>query len=240
MSILLDSLKQPKNKEAINVPSVHDSHFDDDMLNDDKLIKSKRFWKIMSFLLLLALIVSWTYVFFAFSKTTPLETSISKSEKVERDKVETFQQENSENNNEAIENNQNKIVEEKSIQVERNKQYAPQKRESVKSAVTSQQIVFSTPKQEKENENNVPPKTAAKANDAVYYEELPTEILMELPSLDISSYAVSSNTKKSFIVLNGSFFGIGDVVAANLQLLSIDKQDALFQYKNTLFRKKYK
>jgi len=60
LSILLESLNQQENKNQA-VPDVHSVHFDEDMLGDDWLRRRVRRWQIIASVLLLALILSWSY-----------------------------------------------------------------------------------------------------------------------------------------------------------------------------------
>ena len=233
MSILLDSLKSKKDQEEIIVPSVHDSHFDDEMLNDDALSESVRIWKLVSILLLVSLITSWIYFYLSTSEKPP-----SKSNSLL--KIENFEKKLVVDNSEDISN----------IPVtEITNQYKPQKRKIKNNVVTESNSIKKNTGEDVISSPVKKNSTISKINyasdqysqkDVIYYEELTTDILVALPSLEISSYAISSNAKKSFIVLNNSFYGVGETIAPNLQLLSIDKQSVLFQYKDLYIRKKYK
>ena len=64
MSILLESLKQSKSEESNDVPSLADSHFDDDMLSDEWLLARIKKWQlavVMLAVVLVILFVSFIY-----------------------------------------------------------------------------------------------------------------------------------------------------------------------------------
>ncbi|PHS16888.1 MAG: hypothetical protein COA86_11555 [Kangiella sp.] len=261
MSILLDSLKQNKDDEGIAVPSVHDSHFDDDMLNDDDLIRSNQLWKLISILLLIVLSISWIYFYLNIPRISDSLIKLSSKLIEEKPTKEQVKKLTKQSVAETSEANKNKvgIIKPSAVLANnksnddndnlRNNQYQPKKRENLSDSFSR----VNTSKENISNTNSIQKNEASQSisyidfsnkpyssEDAIFYEELSTELLMNLPNLDIDSYAVSSNPKKSFIVLNGSFYGEGETIAPNLKLLSIDKKNVLFKYKNQLIKKNYK
>ncbi|MFT6732599.1 MAG: hypothetical protein ACJAS9_000781 [Polaribacter sp.] len=240
MSILLDSLQQKKDKDGKLVPSVHDSHFDDEMLNDDELIISNRFWKLVSALLFVALFISWSYLYLEHFKNSEYDASLyEKSLKIPltNTPIPKKLKQNKDQNESNIDNPilPNKINPPENKNDIKTSQYKPKKRD----AVEVNSIKFESEKTDSESiESNL--KNNGSDTDAIYYEELSTEVLMSLPNLEIDSYAVSSNPKKSFIFLNGSFYGVGEKISPKLKLISINKENALFKYREQLIKKKYK
>jgi len=256
VSILLDSLKQKQDDERIVVPTVHDSHFDDEMLNDDELIKSNRLWKLISIFLFIALSISWIYFYLDVSRNnetpTNISTQLTESKSVNQQSYKLSKpniKEVTDVEVNSLEVNQKpaQLINDESsdgINKSKNNQYKPQKRVVAEdsSTPTNYSMVKTVQKKEpsQSDSNNDLSNDFSSSEDVIFYEELSTELLMELPNLEIGSYAVSSNSKKSFIVLNGSFYGVGETIAPNLSLLSIDKKSALFKYKSHLIKKKYK
>jgi len=261
VSILLDSLKQKQDEEGRIVPSVHNSHFDDEMLNDDALIRSNQLWKLTSILLLIVLSMSWIYFYLDISRTS--EHSVKRSPRLIEEQHENLTKRNVA---ETIEENINKVdkngvdiikpsvvlvnnINNDENENSRNNQYQPKKRETLSDSFSRVNVSKNSISNKNSIQKNKPSQSISHSDfsnkpdsseDAIFYEELSTELLMNLPSLDIDSYAVSSNPKKSFIVLNGSFYGEGEAISPNLILLSIDKKNVLFRYKNQLIKKNYK
>ena len=256
MSILLDSLKQKKDDEGMTIPSVHDSHFDDEMLNDDALIKSNQLWKLTSILLFIILSFSWIYFYLGISRNSESSTNINFRLTEDKPIIEQPRNLAKRNTSETTETNLNKeyISRTSSVLVNnksndgndnsRRNQYQPQKRKIFEGNVS--RVSFSKQNIVQKNEPSRPFSNSDFANslysskNAISYDELSTELLIELPNLKIDSYAVSSNPKKSFIVLNGSFYGVGETIAPNLKILSIDEKNVLFKYKSQLIKKNYK
>lgn len=245
MSILLDSLKQKIEKDEYTVPTVHDSHFDDEMLNDDALISSNRFWKLVSTVLFIVLSISWIYFYLENLNSNELPISLNTALKKGQSVSENTHNKSEQNTAELDSNTElnpqfnNNISEEKNnLEVV---QYKPQKRNiQSKKTNTSEKNIYQIEGSNKlVNETKIN-KSFYSTSDAIDYDELSTEILMELPSLDVASYAVSNNPQKSFIVLSGSFYSIGETIAPNLKLLSIDKKSVIFRYGDILIKKKYK
>ncbi len=238
------------------VPSVHDSHFDDEMLNDNELIKSNQFWKLTSVFLFITLSISWIYFYLDISKNTEITTNISarltesksaneqsnKLSKLNKKEVTDVEASHIELNRKPAQlvNDESSDGGDKS----RNNQYQPQKRIVAEDSFA--RINYGTKNTAQQNKsklsngNNNFSNKSYSSEDAIFYEELSTALLLDLPNLEIDSYAISSNPKKSFIVLNGSFYSEGETISANLKLLSIDKKNALFKYKNQLIKKNYK
>lgn len=242
MSILLESLNQDNQSSNKNqsseVPGVGDSHYDDEMFSDEWLLEKLKFWKIISGILVTALIISWVGFYSYSSRNIDIEVDsivVSKDillqEKqtvIDESKVMAFpvsksqQAEIGQIENEQTENEQTKA------------RYQPKKIEKV---------VSSTPSQSQSKKKSAFKNTTKKIMDSnkppVEFESLSESEKTEFPELDISSYALSSNVDKSFVVLNGVFYGQGETIAPHLILVSIDKSGILIRYKGQLIRKKY-
>ena len=231
MSILLESLTQSDKKQQEelekNIPNVDDSHFDDEMFNDDDLLKQIKFWKIISFGVMAILLASWAW--FYISDFTNIKTSLRTIMPLEFI---------------AKPENESKQIDTK-IQLKPENQattYQPKK------IITKTEPAFNNEFKKnrvivpaKISENNQP-KTLAKmaSSEIIEFESLSDKMLSEIPELEISSYAVSSNAKKSFVVLNGSFYAEGEVISPNMTLVKITQENIIVNYKDQLIRKKYK
>ena len=251
MSILLESLNQSKqssvNSEDRGVPGVGDSHFDDEILSDEWLLKKVWYWKITSAALLLVLLVSWIgFYFYSPISENKVEHSISKVEENTDVGDLQKQQDNRVGNKEISEAEENvggSITEvktnieeaevgniaEKAVSKTKEK-YQPKKIEKT-SIVTSAEknITKSRAQQTNLNQNG----------QVIEFDSLTEIEKQELPELEISSYAVSSNPEKSFVVLNGAFYGQGETISPHLVLISIDKEGILIRYKGRMISKKY-
>ena len=72
MSILLESLNQKVDKTELHqLPDVHSSHFDDEMLGDEVLYKQLKLWKLISLILSLLILLSWGYFYQQKSQPQP-------------------------------------------------------------------------------------------------------------------------------------------------------------------------
>ena len=248
MSILLESLNQfTDHSPNKGVPSVDDSHFDDEMLSDEWVLKKLFYWKIVSAILLVALLASWTsFYFYSPSFKNKLNHPISKLEE-QAPVSETQKQQDNTIDNEKVakpekEISSEHVVAEKLIETaevanapqrtldQLKQKYQPKKIEkSIGNAPVEKSIV----------KNKLQQKDLSQNGQVTEFDSLTEAERQELPELEISSYAVSSNPDKSFVVLNGSFYGQGEAIAPHLVLISIDKEGILVRYKGRLISKKY-
>ena len=236
MSILLDSLEKNKQGVKDDVPSVYDSHFDEEMLNDDSLINSIKIWKMISLILLMVLVFSWLFFVFSFqSAVHNIEHSDSASIIIKTENespiVKEVEIENATVELDVSQNGSKAEIKSMDKQV-----YQPKKREVSRSDDISKKIEIGTNKPAVKSLDQV---SRYDEKDVVYYEDLSTSLLSELPSIEINSYAVSSNTKKSFVVINGSFYGVGEVISPYLKIVEIDKKGILLEYKGRFIRKRH-
>ncbi len=247
MSILLESLNQTKHShDALSgnsVPSVNDTHFDDEMLSDEWLFKKIFFWKIISGLLLVVLLGSWVGFYFYSGNS--------------KDKVDSqFFKLEQQNKMIAAKKLPDNMLETK-LPSQKGINHKPQQVTDNKQADAIATDETSAPIKEKYQPKKIKPsnkpngfeKAIAKplvtqnashqATQVVEFESLSDAEKQELPELEISSYAVSSNTKKSFVVLNGAFYAQGETITPHLVLVSIEKEGILMRYKGRLISKKY-
>ncbi len=260
MSILLESLNQPQNSEDVlpnsDVPSVEDSHFDDEMLSDEWILKKLLLWKFISALLLLILLASWVGFYFYPNNTAEnLEKApIFKQQKFpDSSKNKPIMTTDIEHASESLidlgHNAETDVESEKIVSV--NASELEQNTENIKQKYQPKKLKLSTglsqvSKKQAEATNSQltsPPtflqKEAEQTSETVEFESLTELEKQQLPELEISSYAVSSNVDKSFVVLNGAFYGQGETIAPHLVLVLIDKEGILIRYKGKLIRKKY-
>jgi FtsZ-interacting cell division protein ZipA len=263
MSILLESLNQTKQSAGISsdkgVPSLDDSHFDDEMLSDEWLLKKLVFWKMISGILLVALLASWFGTYFYLSNPEN-KIDMSVSELKENSATEVLQNQPEKNtdeqnilkpvkivndnrhsdkdNNQEAERESTEQLQNNSNQVKQT--YKPKKIATPVSAIYTEKKTNKRTSQENASVKDGSDQTASDQNTRVVeFESLTESEQQQLPGLEISSYAVSSNTDKSFVVLNGAFYGQGETIAPYLELISIDKEGILIRYKGRLIRKKY-
>ncbi|MCF6193145.1 MAG: general secretion pathway protein GspB [Kangiellaceae bacterium] len=235
----MQSLKQPYPPEENDYHSQSDSHFDDEMLSDDWLLTRVKFWKTtaLSLLSLLVLVLIAVYIYWPKMMTLPTEflpsvaatetdsnsnasAILSKSSEAELStpvKRAAERPINNDSKEQQIAKYQPKIVERSSEQQDRNGFSSQQSQANEQAA-----IPLST-------QNKTP----------VSFESLNAQEKREFPELAINSYAVSSNPAKSFVVLNGAFYGEGETIAPHLKLVLIDDDGIVVNYINRLIRKKH-
>lgn len=260
MSILLESLNQSQGEERNSVPSVDDSHFDDEMMSDEWLLAKVKFWRYLSFSLLALLIISLAALFFVMSTLSQQQSVVKLSQAV-----------TSEN---ARDNNQDAITAAASLHTDSKTTIEPKDDSEQINDVSQEQGVVKqaykpTKKSTERNTQNEASVISAESNNELSVNERESQVVVnskgsdggsessrdnkeatefeglsnaeksELPTLEISSYAVSSNPNKSFVVLNGSFYGPGETIAPHLTLVSINKEGIVVRYKGRLISKKY-
>ena len=242
MSILLESLKQSKKQEDNDIPSLSDSHFDDEMLSDEWLLDRVKLWKTAAFSLLslLLLVLIAGYVYWPKVKTLPAvilpslainETNVSSNaDSIFSTTSDTGESDlsapvimaagnliSSDPKEQKIAKYQPKIVE-RPFESQDHKEFSTQKNQANKQATIS---------------------TGVQSNITVSFESLNAQEKREFPELAINSYAVSSNPAKSFVVLNDAFYSEGETIAPHLKLVLIDDDGIVVSYKNRLVRKKH-
>jgi hypothetical protein len=238
MSILLESLKQSEKPEHNDIPSLSDSHFDDEMLSDEWLLARVKFWKTAAFgtLFLLVLVLVAGYFYWPKIEASPTEISPSSithtinpnpSASLSHSKLSEAADLRQ---SDSVKNSLNNISKDQQIP-----KYQPKivvtKRES---KISNR---FSTEKYPVNQEAAI--SKLAQNKLPISFESLNAQERREFPELAINSYAVSSNPAKSFVVLNGAFYGPGETIAPHLKLVLIDDDGIVISYKNRLIRKKH-
>jgi len=270
MSILLESLNQSKEDNKGDVPSVTDSHFDDEMLSDEWLLKKLKMWRIFSAYLLVFVIVSvsFFYYYITTSENKISELSLQLEQAMINNKnlisnnskaILTKENDNSqqselvqpieETNGKESSRADNRFTEIKKTAITTTEssssptiktQYQPQKQKANDSINSTNINDISNSKSSTDRQSKFSDSGQSISPDKpTEFESLSEIEKSELPDLEISSYAVSSNPQKSFVVLNGAFYGQGEVIAPNLELISINKEGIVIRYKGRFIRKKY-
>ncbi len=257
MSILLESLRQTSDNKGNEIPGVGDSHFDDEMLSDEWLLAKLRTWKLICALLALALLVTSIGWFMSATQTKSRSSEIQLPSVSEQStKARELPAKPSQNQLPSKQPASQKefgaleiksSVEQQSKSQPVKQKYIPKKVEQpVRSSSTKNTGLAnnspsqsSTPAKSNSVVQTSKPIGSAATDSVIDYESLSSQQQSDMPELEISSYAVSSNSKKSFVVLNGAFYGQGETIAPNLVLVSIEKESIVVRYFDQLIRKKY-
>lgn len=266
MSILLESLNKEPTDQENQVPDVHASHFDDDMLGDEWLLRRIRMWQVLSFLLIVVLVISWVSFYGqldqAQSKSAELiaENSALKSQLKNESQVDTTASSNTQLENKASDislGTNTKVQPEAQSEAaapviestpvdthsqasnsvatdepKNNKlQYVPKKRQprDAETAVSKSSISSrKTPSQMVSNDTS--------QGTILSKEELSSELLSQFPNIEINSFVVAENADDSFVILDGSFYKVNQVIAPNLVLREISKQYILVEFHTQLIK----
>lgn len=254
MSILLDSLSQQnktnENAEGFNtqnpaVPNLDVSHFDDEMLGDEWIIKRANQWKLVALMTIGLLVLSWGY-FLYYEKTDdnqnkseassssvspsvikPESTKILGNQEVvkstlKQNKIESLQKNN-------FVKNQNDSVESFSMVSQiKKQQYKPEKR-----------IVTASNKSDSNKENELSTKAikVTKITEpAVFLEELSLQEQEDFPEIKIDSYIISDKPQESFVILDNKFYKMNQLISTDLILREITKENILLEYQSKLVK----
>lgn len=253
MSILLESLTQSgedeNNNLEKNVPNLDDSHFDDEMFSDESLLNKVKFWKILSIVSLICLTLSWAWFYYLTPFANENENEIIQvqanptSDKVTKVLTEKIAQPNeTKQTNKAKQTNKDKQVQSNSATQSVNEaevdSYQPKKRLPL---VEHQSDTLNQTKKinQAHQLTRLKQRDTAAKESIIEFESLSEKTISEMPEFEISSYAVSSNAKKSFVVLNGAFYGEGELISPNMTLIKISQDYIVVKYKGQLIRKKY-
>lgn len=242
MSILLESLNKEPSSQTNQVPDIHDSHFDDDMLGDEWLLRRVKIWQIVS-LILVALLVISGFVFYnkisqekLLSEKLMAENSELKSQLDEalQPSVSTTVQEKVEVSPPVVQENTSTI--EKTLSTENEtpsakQQYIPKKREVVEAPV----------KTVSKNTSDRPVTAETKSNNTsqgsvLTKEELSEDLREQFPNIQINSFVVADNPQDSFVILDGSFYKVNQVIAPDLILREISKEYILVEFHTQLVK----
>ena len=231
MSILLESLKQSKNIPENDIPGLDDSHFDDELLGDEWLLKRVKFWKMVSGILFVVLIISWL-IFYVNDSSMQVLADISETHSKVDDKVIQIKP-SSEKNLTVSPVTEITTTNDRPV-------YKPKKIEKpIKTLEKIETVSEDTSVSEDIQVTQKSQQPITSTDGIIEFEALPESTLSEMPDLEIASYAVSNNVKKSFVVLNGAFYGVGETIAPHLVLVAIKQEAIIVKYKGQLISKKY-
>jgi hypothetical protein len=218
VSILLESLNQKVDKTELHqLPDVHSSHFDDEMLGDEVLYKQLKLWKLISLILSLLILLSWGYFYQQKSQPQPQSNQLLVAEQPIVDKVST-QNLDEENINSTVE--KEPVTQAKSI-------YKPQKRE-----VISVKPTLKVGQPEPMATRTKPKATGA----AIDINELPSALQQNFPQIEIASYVIADNAEDSFVILDGSFYKINQVITTDLTLRKITNEHIVVEFQAYLVK----
>ncbi len=247
MSILLETLNHQSNeqqKTSTDLPNVHSSHYDDEMLGDERLFRQLKLWRLTCFILLITLIVSWS--FFWITSTGSV---------IDNQRQDNFTKQlngkeltgHSESKNESIQSIAkvetapviSTEIPDKTKEITQKPTYVPQKRVVDNTPERSKIIKPTTNTQKAEK-----PKPVNRKNQnfelAIYKEELPSELLELFPLIVINSYVISDDAEKSFVIMDGAFYKINQVIAPDLTLRQITAEQIVVEFYDQLVKIKLK
>ncbi len=232
MSILLDSLQQNKQENEPELPNIHASHFDDEMLSDEWLLKKIKIWKGISFTLALIVIASWSY--FLLSKKADDLAQAQTQAQIVAENLQAKQPK--ENNNQQPAQKQQKTQE--SVLFNEGKTVEPEEVINIKN--NTEQTEYQSKKREnivaknkvEKNENTVKQVAVRDPKAAILVTELPANLQNDFPSIELGSYVVADAPQDSFVILDGSFYKINQVIAPSLILRGITKDHIVVEFKN--------
>lgn len=248
MSILLDHLSQQQKdseKNANNniaqhgLPDLAVSHFDDELLGDEWLMRRAKNWRLIAFILALLLIFSWSWFAYYFFKAD-LEQKEAEQQKTEQ---QTANQKNSDQQSllappESEKNSQ--MVEASSSNVEKapnsnrqqpaiKKAFKPEKRPA--KSIENSHRSNSPAKQPQFVE-----KSASQKQTLVLLEELSSEEQQDFSQVNINSYVISDDADKSFIIMDDQLFRVNQRVTEKLVLRGITAEHIIFEYQSKLVK----
>jgi len=235
MSILLESLSRNAQTDASAVPNLDVNHFDDDMLGDDWLLQKIRRWRLATFLLVVLLVGSWGFFLWhwsdaptsttqlnlpqspmpqpAISATTPVVQStpvLASAMPSNELPIESA------NSMPALENAKN----------DARQNYQPKLRETEITAPINEVVS----NQRTQNKSVSAPSKIANNAPLVTVEELPDSLRTNFPAIALGSYVVSENPTESFIILDGVFYKINQVIAPHTILREIAQEYIVVEY----------
>ncbi len=259
MSILLESLSQQEHEQNRELPDIHSSHFDDDMLGDEWIIKKMQRWRLLSIVLIVSLAASWLFFIFGNSfshiennrqaevdfneketivnKVTDASEMLNKepAERVDA-QIDTLDVSPVTTGDAHIKSAPQQLTTSNQNQIKQDKiRYVPQKKN-----------LLETERETEESELSVKPNsigggTQVNGNHQVIggvidREELSFELQQKFPQIVISSYVVASNPEESFIILDGSFYQIDQRIAPDLILRGIEQDHVIVEFHSYLVK----
>ena len=118
-----------------------------------------------------------------------------------------------------------------SSQLENNKVvYQPKKRETKPHNQTAQNS--NSLAKTKSVQNTQVKSAATQKSPAIFFEELPLNLQETFPSIELGSYVVSDNSENSFVIIDGGFYKINQVIAPDMILRGINTDHILVEFKS--------
>ncbi|MET1254580.1 hypothetical protein [Aliikangiella maris] len=268
MSILLESLTQKNDAQNgldnDKIPDIHSTHFDDELLGDERLLKRLKIWQLLTYTLGIMLVASWCWIYLSGSITpsplqqstvqVPEQTSILPNKAILSQAINPTQQTEPVQNQAASTQQITSVQPELSDESEAGRSvYKPKKhtKPAVKPENRSSRVADNQMQPEVERQSDVTAKSlnnsslansqtatpAPKPGTAVVTKnELPDSLQSEFPNIQINSYVVAENVKDSFVILDGAFYKVNQVIAPNLILRDISKQHIVVEYHSYLVK----
>ncbi|MCW8876768.1 MAG: hypothetical protein OQK51_06890 [Kangiellaceae bacterium] len=259
MSILLESLSQkeetasPDKKD--DVPGLHSTHFDDEMLDDEWLLRKLKMWRLVSIASVILLTVSWIYFIFNWSTSEQIVSDNITESNIRQQKQATPENKPLTKEIASTENGaaQKTEVEKESVRpnnltsqetevvpgaIDKREVYQPKKREAK---------LHSQPQHQSQTRKDKPSGTVSVSAENItnlannqratfLLEELPSSIQQDFPELTLGSYVIADEKDKSFIILNSSFYKVNQVIAPEMVLRDITQQHILVEFRSYLVK----
>lgn len=242
LSILLESLSQQNkdsNLHSHQVPDVSDSHFDEQVFDDSGLYRRVRLWRLSAITLLLLLLASWSYFVLKLDKA---EVGRSEVNKVIGKVV----------NDEAI-NITAEVSEQPAKTTPPRRVYKPQKRQLEAGAQIQHNNVQDNPEIKQDVQFDAAKTSAATQNNqlvpvaadspqvkapgaAILKEQLSADLQSQFPQIEIDSYVVADSAEKSFVILDGAFYKVNQVIAPDLILRDISRTHLVVEFHSQLVK----
>ncbi len=117
-------------------------------------------------------------------------------------------------------------------QIENNKVvYQPKKRELKQNTQAAKTSI--TTQAKTKNVKNTQVKSAVTQNSpAIFFDELPLNLQESFPSIELGSYVVSDSSENSFVIIDGGFYKINQVIAPDMVLRGINTDHILVEFKS--------
>lgn|GEM_PF-3133619 len=251
MSILLESLSRETPQKDNGVPDIHANHFDDEMMGDDWLIRRVKKWRIIATVLFFALMASWLFFFLSvdFSAKYAFESEPTTPDQSITDQTTTDQTVDESAraaDNKPLSNvatlpiDKPSTVESQSHKQSQNQSdfsaeptvvketYQPKKRESVLLTTPTEK----TSKSEKAAGKIATDNASKSTGTALTLEELSDELRSQFPNIEINSYVVADSREESFVILDGGFYKIDQVIAPDLILREITQEAIVVEFRS--------
>ncbi|WP_196139523.1 general secretion pathway protein GspB [Aliikangiella sp. G2MR2-5] len=249
MSILLESLDKNNRQDHDELPQLQATHFDDDMLGDDWLVARLNRWKFVAVACIALLILSWSFFTYQWlqhndqgaydsslqlakenevlvAKKSTNESALSNIQALPEDKASQS------NERQPSEDVKDLVAIDSAEQADKMQVYKPQKRQSKVETKTTQVNKNQTQADQisKGTSSELPVKQSTASRPKVFREELPPELKASFPEINIGSYVVADDPEKSFVILDGSFYKINQVIAPQMILREIGQKEIVVEF----------